>query len=251
MTLYKRCKKSFACVACPIKLKFGPHVVYIYTNVEKNSWTKGIQFEGLFLQLGKVAIVGKVVSIHCTFFDNIIFVIQLVQFIRQTPMSGALQKAHVIIWDHAARVSLSSPTSDFRVGILCSDPDWQVSYLEQVCTFILPYIFTLEDLYIYEARSSWQDIGDTLWLELLRPFTTVRSLFISKKIAPCIVAALKELLGGTTDVLPTLQNIFLEKLRRSGPVRDNVGQFVAARQVIGHQIAVSRWDTSEKDKIWW
>jgi hypothetical protein len=46
-----------------------------------------------------------------------------------------------------------------------------------------------------------------------------------------------------------LQNIILEELEPSGTVQEGVGQFVAARQDISHQIAVSRWETPESDKV--
>jgi hypothetical protein len=142
------------------------------------------------------------------------------------------------------------------VDVLCRDSDWQVSFLEQICTSCLPSISTLEDLYIYESRSpqpEWQNnTENTLWLELLHPFITVRSLYLSKKFAPRIVASLQELVGGrTTEVSPTLQNIFLEEVEPSGPVQEGVGQFVAEPRVISHQITFSRWDTSEQDRIWW
>ena len=51
----------------------------------------------------------------------------------------------------------------------------------------------------------------TLWLELLHPFTVLKSLHLSKEFVPRIAPALQELVGSrTTEVLPTLQNILLE-----------------------------------------
>jgi hypothetical protein len=44
------------------------------------------------------------------------------------------------------------------------------------------------------------------------------------------------------EVLPALQNIFLEGLQPSGPVQEDLGKFVAARQLSGHPIAVSPWE---------
>ena len=133
------------------------------------------------------------------------------------------------------------------MDILCQDVDWQVSSLEQICTACLPPLPTLEDLYIAEGRYSrlhWPDnIENTLWLELLRPFASVKNLYLSGQVAPHIVPALDELIGArTTEVLPTLQNIFLEELQLSGPVQEGVGRFIATRQVAGHSIAVSRWE---------
>ena len=56
---------------------------------------------------------------------------------------------------------------------------------------------------------------------------------------------LKELVEGRmTEVLPALENIFLEELEPSGPVREGIEQFVATRQVLSHPVTVSRWDRS-------
>jgi hypothetical protein len=105
----------------------------------------------------------------------------------------------------------------------------------------------LEDLYIYEdqsSRSHWQDnIENALWLELLHPFRAVKNLYLSEEFARRIGPALQELVGiMATEVLPTLQNIFLEGLGPSGPVQEGIQQFVSTRQATDDPIAVSRWD---------
>jgi hypothetical protein len=43
-------------------------------------------------------------------------------------------------------------------------------------------------------------------------------------------------------VLPGLQNIFVKGLEPSGAFQKNIGQFVDARQLSGHLIAISDWD---------
>jgi len=45
-----------------------------------------------------------------------------------------------------------------------------------------------------------------------------------------------------TEVLPTLENIFLEGLQPSGPLQEDIEKFVAARQLTSHSVVVSRWD---------
>ena len=47
-----------------------------------------------------------------------------------------------------------------------------------------------------------------------------------------------------TEVLPSLQNIFVMGLEPSGSIRENIGQFVAARELSNHTIAISVWDTT-------
>jgi hypothetical protein len=83
-------------------------------------------------------------------------------------------------------------------------------------------------------------IENTLWLELLLPFTAVTNLYPSEEFAPGIAAALQELVKGRiTEVLPSLQNIFVEGFTPSEPFQENIGQFVTARQLSGHSVAVS------------
>jgi hypothetical protein len=74
----------------------------------------------------------------------------------------------------------------------------------------------------------WQDnVEKTLWPRLLRPFTTVKNLYLSEEFALRIVPALEELVGGRmTEVLPTLQNIFLERIQTSGPVREGIDWYL-------------------------
>jgi hypothetical protein len=190
-------------------------------------------------------------SLSISFFNQILFdTPQLIQFISRTPRFKAFKGVRLFFENDHAKVELFSRTPGsglLNVDILCQDVDWQISSLEQICTACLPPLPTLEDFYISEGRYSrlhWPDnIENTLWLELLRPFASVKNLYLSGQVAPHIVPALDELIGArTTEVLPTLQNIFLEELQLSGPVQEGVGRFIATRQVAGHSIAVSRWE---------
>ncbi len=71
----------------------------------------------------------------------------------------------------------------------------------------------------------------------------MKNLYLSKEFAPGIAAALQELVGARiTEVLPNLQNIFVEALEPSGPFQENIGQFVAARELSSHPVAISDWD---------
>ena len=195
-------------------------------------------------------------KLYITLFNQIVFdTLQFTRFINRTPTLKALEQARLVFGEDAAGVKLSSQTSRQReliVTIGCIELDWQVSSLEQVCTSSLPPLSMLEDLYIYEVphwQRHWQDnIENTLWLELLHPFATVKNLYLSEQVARRILPALQELVGGmTTEVLPILQNIFLEQLQPLGPVQEVIEKFVATRQVTRHPIVVSRWD---RDGSW-
>ena len=181
-----------------------------------------------------------------TFFNQILFdTPQLVLFINRTSALRAPERARVIfIGSTRSMIKLSSRASvygDLSVAILCEDTDWQVSALEQVCT-CLPLLSTVEGLYIDAILLNWQDnIENALWLELLQPFTAVKNLYLSEKFAPHIMPSLQELVGErTTEVLPALQNIFLEGLETSGPVQESIQQFIAMRQA-SQPITVSGW----------
>ena len=136
---------------------------------------------------------------------------------------------------------------ELKIEILCRESDWQVSSLEQVCNWCLPSLSALEDLNIYEYSNSppdWRDnIENSQWVELLRPFSAVKNLYLSEKLALLIAPALEELVGSRTmEVLPDLQNIFLKGLQPPGPVQEGIVKFVAARELSGHPITISLWE---------
>ena len=93
-------------------------------------------------------------------------------------------------------------------------------------------------------RQNWKDdIEIAQWLELFHPFTAVKNLYLSEEFASRIASSLQELVDGRiAEVLPALRNLFLEGLQPSGRVHKGIGEFVAARQLSGHPIAVSRWE---------
>jgi hypothetical protein len=193
-------------------------------------------------------------NLHITLFNDIVFdTPQLMQFINRTPTSRALEKAHVTFWNGGASLDFSSQTSGdvrLKVQIFCRGLDWQLSSLEEVCTSCLPPLSILQDLYIYEHphwQSDWKDdIENGLWPQLLHPCTAVKNLYLSEQFALRLGPALQEPIEGrTTEVLPSLQNIFLGGLQPSGPVQEGIRQFVASRQVTSCPIAVSCWDGSE------
>ena len=185
-----------------------------------------------------------------TFFNQIDFdTPRLAQFIHCTPTLRAFDKAHAQFDDDFAyiKLSVSSQTPNFRIAISCREPDWQLSSIEQVCNSSLEPLSKVEDFYIEHRywQTVWKNdaIENTLWLQLLLPFTAVKNLYLSKEFAPGFGVTLQELVGGRiTEVLPSLQNIFVEGLERSGPFQENIGRFVDARRLSGHPIAISDWD---------
>jgi hypothetical protein len=197
--------------------------------------------------------------LNITFFNQIIFnTPQLFQFISRRPTLRAPEKGSIAFYSKAVILDFRSQTSEYEVlsvQMRCAVPEWQLSSLEQVCTGTssLPPVSTLEDLYIFENQNRryplrWQDdIENTLWLDLLRSFVALKNLYLSEEFVPRIVPALQELVGGrTTEVLPTLENIFLEGFRPWGPLHEGIEKFVAARRLTSHPVAVSHWDGASK-----
>ena len=186
-------------------------------------------------------------QIHITFFDQVDFDCpRFVQFINRTS-KHRYRDAQVEFEDWSTSLSLESRSGTLTIQILCREPDLQFSSLAQACSSSLPPLSTVKDLYLehYYSLLVWEnaDIESTLWLQLLLPFTAVKNLYLSWEFAQGITAALHELVGARiAEVLPNLQNIFVEWLEPWGPFQENIGQFAAARRHSGHPIAISLWD---------
>jgi hypothetical protein len=190
-------------------------------------------------------------SLDVTFFHQLVFdAPQFVQFIGRTPSWQAPNTTMLTFYDRAVRVTLPPQTfgyGELSVGVSCRESDWQLASLAQVCSSSLPPLSTVEHLYVHKPqhmRQNWQgDVEITQWLELFHPFTAVKNLYLSEDFASRIASSLQELAGDRiAEVLPALRNIFLEGLQPSGRVHEGIGEFVAARQLSGHPIAVSRWE---------
>jgi len=177
---------------------------------------------------------------------------QLAQFIDRTPKLKAHNEAHVV-FDHSG-VHLKLPQLFERgLGISHEMVDWQVSSMAEVYTSSLSQAFsaTVERLYICDNFARWRGdirVENNHWLELLRPFTSVKSLYLSWVIVPRIAPALQELSGErVAGALPALQTLFLEDLDLSGPVQEAIGSFVSRRQFSSHPVAVSHWERKRSD----
>jgi hypothetical protein len=173
----------------------------------------------------------------------------LVQFISRTPRFQEPDEAHVTL-DLNAEIKLFWASDDYarlyvEISYEDSDADIRPSSIAQVCTMCFPPLPTVENLQleVFSRHRVWKvDVENDQWLELLRPFTAVKNLYLSEESAPVIAAALQELIGSRiTEVLPSLRNIFVLGLEPSGPLQENLGQFVIARRLFGHHIAISVW----------
>jgi hypothetical protein len=183
----------------------------------------------------------------------------LVQFIDRTPKLKVHNEARLIF--HTLGVQLTLPRLfgnglfEKGLGISYEVVDWQVSSVAQVRSWSLSQAFTatVECLYICDNDAYWRGdirVENNHWLELLRPFTSVKSLYLSRVIVPRLAPAFQELIGeGVAGVplLPALQTLFLEDLSLSGLAQEAIGSFVSGRQFSSHPVAVSPWEREESD----
>lgn len=178
---------------------------------------------------------------------------QLAQFVNCAPKLKAHDDAHVVFHHSTVHLKLGRV---FQKGlrISCGAKSRQVSSAVQICTSSLDqaFIATLERLYIYDNFAYGQE--DILteknhWLELLRPFTSVKSLYLTQEIVPRIAPALQELFGeSAVGVLPALQTLFLENLNLSGPAQEAIGSYVSGREFSSHPVTFALWESNWTDR---
>jgi hypothetical protein len=192
-------------------------------------------------------------EIKIRFFNQLIWHIpEFLQFIDRAKQLRSSNHAELIFNRHSSIIRLNQNMGTFdrvtlALEISCRPSDWQLSSLAQICGSLLPSLPTLERLDILEDQL-WQpdpqdDLDDAQWLEVLQPFTATTTLYLSRKVGKRVALVLQELVREpVAEVLPVLQNIFLEGLQSSGDTQEAIGRFVTARQLLGHPVVVHRWD---------
>jgi hypothetical protein len=187
-------------------------------------------------------------KLSITFFHQEIFNSpQLTQFISRTPNLKAQDEAHLVFSDSEVSVTLPKIAYgmlELKLGISYEQLDLQLSFLAQVCSLAFPEAFIPAVVHLYIESGHrvprWQDdVENFQWLQLFHPFTAVKYLYTTQYSTSCITPALQDLVGERVmEVLPDLQTLFLE----GPPVQEAVEQFIAARELAGHPIAVSPWE---------
>ena len=188
------------------------------------------------------------------FFRQLIFdTSQLAQFTSRIPKLNAHNQAHMTFSDWGAFITLPRTfDKQFQLAISCTQPDWLVLSMAQVCNSTLPPFSTLQHLCISDRGSTQQrwhdDIENSEWLQLLQPFTAVKNLYLAEEYAPHIVPALQEVVGErVAEVLPALESLFLEDSYQLGPVWEAVEQLVAVRRLSNHPMVISFWNRGARD----
>ena len=183
---------------------------------------------------------------HETIFD----IRQFGQFLRRLRNFQALNEAH-IYFDREGVYFTPLPPPPTRVSGRrarfqgsCQASDWRLLFIPQALASFFPSLYVVEHLYIYWPPQLLECFGELIesvyWVKIFEPFTAAKNLYLSKEFAQGIAPALQALVGERVGcVLPALERIYLEDLESSRPVEDAIGQFVAARQLSVHPVAVS------------
>ena len=184
-------------------------------------------------------------SVNVTYFNQLDFLVpQLPRFIRRTKHLELAQSryshGHIHISNSYLKLDFGEQenrASGLTLCISCKWLDWQFLHLAQILGQFPAMVSNVEYLSIDEndlqLEPGWKDsVDDTDWLELLRPFTAVKMLYGSKRLAAHIALALDGVGGEMiTDVLPALALLSLE----DQPVA-SVEKYLAVRQLCGHPV---------------
>jgi len=185
------------------------------------------------------------------FFNQLIFdVSHLPKFVVRTEKLRSLNRAEVFFDRQGVGIGFYLPETtglrNLTLRILCSQSDWQLSSLTQLCNQSWPLLSRVERLDIRECPSSprepqWQD--KMQWVDLFHPFTALKALHIPRELGPRIAPVLQELTEArAAEVLPALDSLVVEDLESSEVLQGAVQRFIAACGFAGRPVDVHRWD---------
>ena len=176
---------------------------------------------------------------------------QLQQFVGRAQSLRPLNHAQVTFFYLTNTITLGSPAR-FVLDIQWDGPDQLLSSVTQICNDHFSCLSQVDQLNIHyipedpgAELGGKNEVDPSQWLELFRPFSGVRRLYVSDELEPLVASALRELTGERTmEVLPALEHLLLDELRPSGSARDDMEPFIAARQLSGRPIVVKRQNQS-------
>ena len=190
--------------------------------------------------------------LHMTFFSDLVFDIpRLYKFLDRADGLKPFIRAELMLYTWKVVASLRSP-STFGMNITCNVSDWPLESMTRLCDQLIPLLSQVECLEIREEdwvdvldEQGWlETVDDPDWLEILSPFVSVKSLYISDRLGSIVGEVLEKLTGErVTEVLPALQDLFIEGIRPSRFVPETISTFVSARQLYAHPIVVQCWET--------
>ena len=191
--------------------------------------------------------------LYMTFSSDLVFDFpRLYKFLDRADGFKPFIRAELRLSPWQVMAFLESPTT-FKMNIASEVSDWPLESMTRLCDQPVPLLSQVERLEIREDRwngiefqdeQGWQEIvDDPDWLELLDRFVSVKSLYISDRLGPILASVLDKVTGErVTEVLPALQNLFIEHLWLQKFVQNTITPFVSARQLYDHPIVVQCWE---------
>ena len=192
-------------------------------------------------------------GLQMTFFsDNIANISQLHKFIDRTDGLKPFIQAEVYFCSWEVQASFKSH-ANIGLNIACEALDAPLSSMIRLFEQFPSIPSGVEQLelndgpwdeLIFLVEQEWEtDLADPLWQQLLSPFVSVKSLYVSQGLVPIIESVLEKLTGECViTALPSLDNLFLEGSESSGFIENFMESLVSKRQLSGHPIIVQRWE---------
>jgi hypothetical protein len=157
------------------------------------------------------------------FFDQYVFVTPRLHDFLSCAELKVHNRAILRFWGSVVDFRMRFCVSHFDNFLLRPRSATLGNAVAQLCNSPSPPFSDLEGLQIRNEESDGyrQDNMEpwhSRWLGLIEPFSSMKNLYLSRKLAPRVALALQELTGErVTGALPALQNLFLEGHRTSGP----------------------------------
>ena len=139
----------------------------------------------------------------------------------------------------------TSPVIYVRIG--CKGLDWQVSHLAQALNQISAVLSNILHFAIDSdsINTDPDDMDDIEWLQLLRPFSSAQTLFVSKEFAGQVSHVLENTdVTMANEVLPVLDMLCLE-----GQPMTFAHKFIAARWESGHPVTTVDTERAFRERL--
>ena len=143
------------------------------------------------------------------------------------------------------------PSNGFDLVIVGHTLAEQVESMAVVCREFSPLLSHVERLDLHcnhlPPLTRYMDSRD--WLEIFRPFITVKNLYVSKQLRRQIVPAMRALSSeGALDILPELHTLFLEELQQYKSAQLSIiDTLIATRLLFGIPVAIQQCTASDFD----
>ena len=167
---------------------------------------------------------------------------QLGQFIERIEMQTLLSHVDVLTSANIASMSFSEPGARVRLAlqISCTQVDWQLSSMTQICNHFSRSLSHLKDLCFNSTQqpSGSDDMDREQWAGIFRAFNGAVVLRITGTLAADILRTLS-LTVGEPNVLPALRTLHVPELEK-GPMalRQAAESFITSRCLSGHLVEV-------------